>query len=86
MRRERTARTLLLLPLRSESLAGVISLGVIERAEAGPDLAWREFARVLRPGGISPAAHLSLACGGGDPGGCREDRGPAIAVNSSGES
>jgi SAM-dependent methyltransferase len=39
------------LPVRSSSLAAVISLGVVEHAEAGPDAALREFARVLRPGG-----------------------------------
>jgi len=39
------------LPFRSGSLAAVISLGVVEHAEAGPDAALREFARVLRPGG-----------------------------------
>lgn len=39
------------LPFRSQSLATIISLGVVEHAEAGPDAALREFARVLRPGG-----------------------------------
>jgi SAM-dependent methyltransferase len=39
------------LPLRRESVAAVISLGVVEHAEDGPDAALREFARVLQPGG-----------------------------------
>ncbi|MBI1813702.1 MAG: class I SAM-dependent methyltransferase [Deltaproteobacteria bacterium] len=39
------------LPFRSASLAAVVSLGVVEHNEAGPDDALREFARVLRPGG-----------------------------------
>lgn len=39
------------LPLRSGALAAVISLGVVEHAEEGPDAALHEFARVLRPGG-----------------------------------
>jgi SAM-dependent methyltransferase len=39
------------LPLRPNSIDGVISLGVVEHAEGGPDEALREFARVLRPGG-----------------------------------
>jgi len=39
------------LPVRNNSLAAVISLGVVEHAEDGPDEALREFARVLRPGG-----------------------------------
>jgi SAM-dependent methyltransferase len=39
------------LPFRGGALAAVISLGVVEHDERGPDAALREFARVLRPGG-----------------------------------
>ena len=39
------------LPVQSGSIAGLVSLGVVEHDEAGPGAALREFARVLRPGG-----------------------------------
>jgi SAM-dependent methyltransferase len=39
------------LPLPSESFDGIISWGVIEHDENGPQTALREFARILRPGG-----------------------------------
>jgi len=39
------------LPVADNSLAGIVSLGVVEHDEAGPDAALREFARALKPGG-----------------------------------
>jgi SAM-dependent methyltransferase len=39
------------LPVADASLAGIVSLGVVEHDQAGPDAALREFARVLEPGG-----------------------------------
>jgi ubiquinone/menaquinone biosynthesis C-methylase UbiE len=39
------------LPLEDASVDAIISWGVIEHDEAGPNQALREFARVLRPGG-----------------------------------
>lgn len=39
------------LPMADDALAGIVSLGVVEHDEAGPDAALREFARVLEPGG-----------------------------------
>jgi ubiquinone/menaquinone biosynthesis C-methylase UbiE len=39
------------IPFPSESFDAVISWGVIEHDEAGPDQALREFLRILRPGG-----------------------------------
>ncbi|GIW45853.1 MAG: hypothetical protein KatS3mg077_3135 [Candidatus Binatia bacterium] len=41
------------LPLRDQSLGGIISLGVIEHDEAGPMAALHELYRVLRPGGVA---------------------------------
>jgi SAM-dependent methyltransferase len=41
------------LPLRDASLAGIISLGVIEHAPEGPQRALRELYRVLEPGGVA---------------------------------
>jgi SAM-dependent methyltransferase len=43
----------LCLPLRDQSLGGIISLGVIEHAVAGPAPALRELHRVLKPGGVA---------------------------------
>lgn len=47
------ASNTLRLPLRDCSLGGVISLGVIEHEEAGPEEALRELYRVLKPGGVA---------------------------------
>jgi ubiquinone/menaquinone biosynthesis C-methylase UbiE len=41
------------LPLRSESLGGLMALGSIEHSAAGPMRALKEFHRVLRVGGIA---------------------------------
>jgi ubiquinone/menaquinone biosynthesis C-methylase UbiE len=41
------------LPYPDNTFAGVISWGVIEHDEAGPDAALREFHRVLAPGGVT---------------------------------
>ena len=41
------------LPYPDDTFNGVISWGVIEHDEAGPDAALREFRRVLKPGGIT---------------------------------
>ena len=38
-------------PLRDASVDAVLSLGVVEHDEAGPDAAMREIHRVLKPGG-----------------------------------
>ena len=38
-------------PLKDASVDAVVSLGVVEHDEAGPDVALREIRRVLRPGG-----------------------------------
>jgi SAM-dependent methyltransferase len=43
----------LALPLRDQSLGGLISMGVIEHAPGGPLPALRELWRVLRPGGVA---------------------------------
>ncbi len=39
------------LPFASNSLAGIVSLGVVEHDPEGPQRFLREYARVLRPGG-----------------------------------
>lgn len=39
-------------PVRTGSASGVISLGVVEHEEAGPDEGLRELRRMLKPGGI----------------------------------
>lgn len=44
------------LPLRDESVGGIISLGVVEHAIEGPHRALRELRRVLRPGGVALVA------------------------------
>ena len=44
------------LPVRDESLGGLISLGVIEHFPPGPQQALVEIMRVLRPGGIALVA------------------------------
>jgi SAM-dependent methyltransferase len=44
------------LPLRDESLGGIISLGVVEHVLSGPVPALRELRRVLKPGGIALVA------------------------------
>ncbi len=44
------------LPLRDETLGGIISLGVVEHVPAGPVPALRELRRVLRPGGVALVA------------------------------
>ncbi|MBI3781895.1 MAG: class I SAM-dependent methyltransferase [Deltaproteobacteria bacterium] len=44
------------LPIRDETLGGIISLGVIEHDPAGPVPALRELRRVLRSGGIALVA------------------------------
>jgi SAM-dependent methyltransferase len=41
------------LPLRDQSLGGIISLGVVEHTESGPVPALRELHRVVRAGGIA---------------------------------
>jgi SAM-dependent methyltransferase len=41
------------MPFGDESFDGVISLGVVEHEEAGPQAALREIRRVLRPGGTA---------------------------------
>jgi SAM-dependent methyltransferase len=43
---------ILSLPYRDESLAGMISLGVLEHFQAGMEEPLREIRRVLKPGGI----------------------------------
>ncbi len=43
----------LMLPLRDDSLASVISLGVIEHFEEGPEMFLSEVMRVLKPGGVA---------------------------------
>lgn len=40
------------MPYENDTFDGVMSLGVIEHDEAGPQAALREFFRVIRPGGI----------------------------------
>ncbi len=44
------------LPLRDESVGGIISLGVVEHVASGPLPALRELRRVLKPGGIALVA------------------------------
>jgi len=44
------------LPVRDESLGGVISLGVVEHVESGPVPALKELHRVLKPGGVALVA------------------------------
>jgi len=44
------------LPVRDESLGGIISLGVVEHVESGPVPALRELRRVLKPGGVALVA------------------------------
>ncbi|MBI4517289.1 MAG: class I SAM-dependent methyltransferase [Deltaproteobacteria bacterium] len=44
------------LPFRDGALAAVLSFGVIEHFEAGPQVALRELWRVLRPGGVAIVA------------------------------
>ncbi len=44
------------LPFRDNSLAGVLSFGVIEHFREGPQRALRELWRVLRPGGVAVVA------------------------------
>lgn len=39
-------------PLKEASVDAVLSLGVVEHDESGPDAALREIARVLKPGGV----------------------------------
>lgn len=39
-------------PVRTGSADGVISLGVVEHEEAGPDAGLRELRRMLKPGGV----------------------------------
>lgn len=39
-------------PIKSQSVDGVLSLGVVEHDEAGPDAALREVHRILKPGGV----------------------------------
>lgn len=41
------------LPFENESFDGVISWGVIEHREEGPEKALKEFYRVLKPGGVA---------------------------------
>jgi SAM-dependent methyltransferase len=47
-----TADTLTL-PVRDQSLGGIISLGVVEHVPTGPVPALRELYRVLKPGGVA---------------------------------
>jgi SAM-dependent methyltransferase len=39
-------------PLKSASVDAVVSLGVVEHDEAGPDAALREARRIIKPGGL----------------------------------
>jgi SAM-dependent methyltransferase len=56
-------------PVSDGNFDGVISWGVIEHDEAGPDAALREFHRILRPGGIAivsvPQDSERQRCAGG---------------------
>lgn len=47
------AGDVLQLPFRSDSLAAVLSFGVVEHFIGGPQPALRELRRVLRPGGVA---------------------------------